>query len=100
MFIAVPSLYAEQYIFQAPLWSSKSGGAVCSQEELDTVSEKCLELLDSMFSVDSSFAGNLVTSILAPPPPMDDMDESQQGGPMETMKPFATLFLTVDASPK
>ena len=91
--IALPSLYAEQYIFQSPLWSAKSGGTTCSQEELDIASEKCLDLLDAMFSVDANFAGNLVTSILAPPPPMDNMDENQQGGPMEIMKPFASLVL-------
>ena len=91
--IALPSLYAEQYIFQPCLWSSRPGDVVCTQEELYMVSEKCLDLLDAMFSIEATYAGNLVTSILAPPPPMDNMDENQQNGPMDIMKPFASLVL-------
>jgi hypothetical protein len=91
--VSIPSLLAEQVIFQAPLWSSKYEQSIADTEK---TSAACLGLLDTIFSVDSSFASLMLQYVLAPPPPsLEDDDISGKGstGPIETMKPFVTLVL-------
>jgi hypothetical protein len=97
-FITIPSLLAEQVIFQGPLWSSKYEQTTV---DIDRVSQTCMSVLETIFSVDTTFASVMLQYVLAPPPPSIEDDDISTGnsGAMETMKPLVALVLNtiVDA---
>ena len=80
--ITIPSLLAEQYIFQLTLWGSRFQQ---NQGDVENVSTTCLSLLDAMFSIDASYGCLLLQYVLAPPPPTLE-DVHSRSETIETMK--------------
>jgi hypothetical protein len=91
-FITIPSLLAEQVIFQGPLWSSKYEQ---TPADVNRISQASMSLLETIFSVDTAFASIMLQYVLAPPPPSIEDDDIAGGNAasMETMKPLVSLIL-------